>query len=72
VTAVETARGGSALFKNQAACPFRAFAAHRLDAYPLDEPVAGLDAAERGSILHAALEFIWRELANAGCTDRTR
>ena len=61
-TAQEAARGGSALFKDQAACAFRAFAAHRLNASPLDEPVAGLDAAERGSILHAALEFIWREL----------
>ena len=58
----EIARGGSALFKDQAACPFRAFATHRLGAYALDEPVAGLDAAERGSILHAALEYLWREL----------
>jgi len=61
-TAAEVARGGSALFKDQAACAFRAFAAHRLRARPLDEPVAGLDAAERGSILHAALEYVWREL----------
>ncbi len=58
----EVARGGSALLKDQAACAFRAFATHRLNARPLDEPVAGLDAAERGSILHAALENIWREL----------
>ncbi|HEY3698317.1 MAG TPA: PD-(D/E)XK nuclease family protein [Spongiibacteraceae bacterium] len=58
----ETARGGSGLFKDQAACPFRAFAAHRLNARPLDEPVAGLDAAERGVILHSALEYVWREL----------
>ena len=61
-TDAETARGGSALFKDQAACAFRAFATHRLSARALDEPVAGLDAAERGSILHAALEYIWREL----------
>lgn len=61
-TAQETARGGSALFKDQAACAFRAFAAHRLNARSLDVPVVGLDAAERGSILHAALECIWREL----------
>lgn len=61
-SAAESARGGSALFKDQAACAFRAFATHRLNAQTLDEPVAGLDAAERGSILHAALEFIWREL----------
>lgn len=58
----ETARGGSALFKDQAACAFRAFATHRLNARSLDEPVVGLDAAERGSILHAALEYLWREL----------
>jgi probable DNA repair protein len=58
----ERARGGSALFQNQAACPFRAFARHRLGAYGLAEPMAGLDAAERGNILHAALESIWREL----------
>ena len=61
-TSDEVARGGSALFKDQAACAFRAFATHRLNARPLDEPVAGLDATERGSILHAALENIWREL----------
>jgi ATP-dependent helicase/nuclease subunit B len=61
-TPAEIVRGGSALLKDQAACAFRAFATHRLNAYPLDEPVVGLDAAERGSILHAALEFIWREL----------
>lgn len=62
LSASERARGGSALFQNQAACPFRAFARHRLGAYALAEPVAGLDAAERGNILHAALESIWREL----------
>lgn len=61
-TTEEIARGGSALFKDQAACAFRAFATHRLKARPLDEPVTGLDAAERGSIVHAALEFLWREL----------
>src|SRR5690606_6139425 len=58
----ERVRGGSALFQDQAACPFRAFARHRLGARPLAEPVAGLDAAERGNILHAALEAIWRQL----------
>jgi probable DNA repair protein len=62
LSASERARGGSALFQNQAACPFRAFARHRLGAYALAEPVAGLDAAERGTILHAALETIWNEL----------
>ena len=58
----ERAHGGAGLFKDQAACPFRAFARHRLGARALDEPVAGLDAAERGNILHTALEMVWREL----------
>ncbi|MFT3931282.1 MAG: PD-(D/E)XK nuclease family protein [Spongiibacteraceae bacterium] len=61
-TTDEAARGGSALFKDQAACAFRAFATHRLGARALDEPVSGLDAAERGSIVHAALEYLWRQL----------
>lgn len=61
-TAAERARGGSALFKDQAACPFRAFATHRLGARALPAVVAGLDAAERGNLLHAALESLWREL----------
>ncbi|MDB6062354.1 MAG: hypothetical protein JWM78_2457 [Verrucomicrobiaceae bacterium] len=62
LTAQERARGGSGLFQDQAACPFRAFARHRLSARALPEPVAGLDAAERGNILHAALESIWNHL----------
>jgi len=58
----ERAHGGAGLFKDQAACAFRAFARHRLGARSLNEPVAGLDAAERGNILHTALETVWREL----------
>jgi len=62
LTDSERARGGSALFKAQADCPFQAFAKLRLKAQPLREPVAGLDAAERGNLLHSALEWLWREL----------
>ncbi len=58
----ERARGGSALFKAQADCPFQAFAKLRLKAQPLAEPVVGLDAAERGNLMHNALEWLWREL----------
>ena len=58
----ERAHGGAALFKDQAACPFRAFGKHRLGAHALHEPIVGLDAAERGNILHTALEMVWREL----------
>lgn len=55
-------RGGTGVFKQQAACPFRAFAEYRLGAVALDEPEPGLDAAERGTLLHAVLEQVWDAL----------
>jgi probable DNA repair protein len=55
-------RGGTLVFERQANCPFRAFAEFRLDARKLEEPVLGLSPQERGKVLHAALENIWREL----------
>jgi probable DNA repair protein len=55
-------RGGMGVFEKQAACPFRAFAEYRLGARALEEPVLGLTPQERGKVLHAALENIWREL----------
>jgi probable DNA repair protein len=64
LSAGEAARGGSGLFKAQGDCPFQAFARLRLRAEPLPEPVVGLDGAERGNLLHAALEWLWRELGD--------
>jgi probable DNA repair protein len=55
-------RGGSAILKNQAACGFRAFAEARLASRPLDAPAAGLDASERGSIVHATMAYLWDDL----------
>lgn len=55
-------RGGVTVLSDQAECPFRAFARHRLRAEPLDEPHTGVSASERGSILHTAMEFLWRAL----------
>ena len=52
-------RGGTGLFKQQSACPFRAFATYRLRARPLDLVEAGLGPQERGSVLHIALESLW-------------
>jgi probable DNA repair protein len=60
----EAARGGTALFKAQGDCPFQAFARLRLRAEPLPAPTVGLDAAERGNLLHFALEGLWRELGD--------
>ncbi len=51
--------GGSEVLKRQAACGFQSFAARRLGAVPLDEAAWGLDAGERGALLHRALERLW-------------
>jgi ATP-dependent helicase/nuclease subunit B len=53
---------GTALIKDQAACPFRAFARHRLHATALETPHAGLDAAERGTLVHRVLAKAWAQL----------
>lgn len=52
--------GGTSIFKLQAACPFRAFASLRLHARPLYGVDAGLDAAQRGNLLHNVLEGFWK------------
>lgn len=52
-------RGGVGVLRDQALCPFRAFARHRLGARALEEPVPGIDAATRGNLLHRALEIFW-------------
>jgi ATP-dependent helicase/nuclease subunit B len=57
-------QGGSSLFKDMAACPFRAFAKHRLGARTMEDPDLGLSYRDRGTTVHKALEFIWRELGS--------
>jgi ATP-dependent helicase/nuclease subunit B len=57
-------RGGSRIVQLQAACPFRAFAETRLGATPLDTRYIGLDALDRGLILHHCLEKIWQHLSD--------
>lgn len=61
----EPVRGGSSLFKYQAACPFEAFMRLRLGAKNPDEPLIGFNAAERGNLLHDSLAAIWRQLKNS-------
>jgi ATP-dependent helicase/nuclease subunit B len=60
--ATKTPRGGTRILSDQAACPFRAFARHRLVAEGLEEPVAGLDARARGLLLHTLMKELWSEL----------
>ncbi len=62
-------RGGSALIRDQAACPFRAFALHRLSSKGLEAPHAGLDALERGSLVHQVLATAWREIVTKHALD---
>jgi ATP-dependent helicase/nuclease subunit B len=56
----EIIRGGSSIIKNQALCPFKAFAIHRLHAQGLLTPDIGLNYQERGNLLHQAMEKIWK------------
>ena len=58
-------RGGTRVLADQAACPFRAYARWRLHAQALDEPATGLDAADRGRLLHALMKNIWTELQSS-------
>ncbi len=53
---------GVAALRDQSACPFRAQARHRLMARPLAQPEPGLDAMQRGTLLHAVLQHVWTEL----------
>ena len=56
-----TARGGSSILKNQALCPFRAFASNRLGADSLETPADGISPMLHGSLVHAVLENFWKE-----------
>nr|VFJ77928.1 MAG: probable DNA repair protein [Candidatus Kentron sp. FW] len=62
----EPITGGSRIWKDQVACPFRAFATHRLGAVGLENPTIGIDYAMRGIMVHRALESIWGTLRDSG------
>lgn len=53
-------RGGTGLLRAQAICPAWAFYQYRLGAKSLKTPKSGLDAAERGQLVHAVLEAFWQ------------
>jgi ATP-dependent helicase/nuclease subunit B len=60
--ATKTLKGGTRILADQAACPFRAYARHRLAAEALEEPVEGLDARARGLLLHTLMKELWSQL----------
>ena len=65
-------RGGTGLLKAQASCPFAAFAKYRLSAEAPETPVPGLDAADRGILVHRCLELFWQAVkTQAGLVAKT-
>lgn len=57
----EHVSGGTGLLKAQAICPAWAFYQYRLHARALKSPVNGLDAMERGTLVHGVLERFWAD-----------
>ena len=55
----ETLPSGVGIFSDQSACPFRAFAIHRLRAFPVTEPTPGIDFREKGIAVHRILSALW-------------
>ena len=68
-SAASAISGGTAVIKNQAACPFRALALHRLGAESLQTPHTGLDAMERGILVHRVLAQAWSQLKTKSALD---
>lgn len=66
ITDNEYIKGGIGIFKQQAACPFRAFAMFRLGVRHQENPSTGLNAMERGNLVHLALEYLWKKLDSHG------
>ncbi|CAM2758999.1 PD-(D/E)XK nuclease family protein [Legionella worsleiensis] len=62
VVSSETLSGGTALLASQAKCPFKAFAQHRLKTKGVQGTTEGLDAKEKGIIVHKVMELLWRQL----------
>jgi len=58
----KAARGGTSILKNQALCPFRAFAVNRLGAEGLAAPADGITPMLHGSLVHKVLETFWGEV----------
>ncbi|HUQ29601.1 MAG TPA: PD-(D/E)XK nuclease family protein [Usitatibacter sp.] len=55
--------GGTRVFRDQAACPFRAFAHVRLASDGLEVPRPGLDPRDRGTLVHCMLANTWRVIS---------
>lgn len=56
-------KGGTGVLQDQSDCPFRAFAHRRLGAVDTTPPRPGLDAMQRGVLVHKALEIFWHNIS---------
>lgn len=57
-----TPKGGYQVLASLANCPFQAFANYRLHSQSSIQEEIGLNASERGRLMHRALQYIWQEL----------
>ncbi|MCP5246778.1 MAG: PD-(D/E)XK nuclease family protein [Burkholderiales bacterium] len=64
--------GGVAVIKDYAACPFLSWARHQMKIKDREEPHTGLNALERGILVHHALCLIWRQLKTKDTLDTIR
>lgn len=55
-------KGGASMFKDQAACPFRAYAKHRLNAIKPEPARMGLSEKTKGTLVHDILEKAWANI----------
>ena len=65
----DSVSGGTRVIKDHAACPFRAMALHRLGAKGLKSVHTGLDAMERGTLVHRMLARTWSHLKTKSVLD---
>ena len=61
-----TTSAGVAVLKDQAACPMRAFACHRLGASAVKAAVSSLDPRVRGNLVHRVLSDLWSDINGHG------
>jgi probable DNA repair protein len=57
---------GVEVLKDQAACPMRAFARHRLGASAVKMAVSSLDPGVRGTLVHRVLSELWSDISGHG------
>ena len=60
--APEKAKGGSAIFKNQSLCAFKAFVTNQLRFETQEEPEFGLNHLDRGNLSHKMMEMLWQRI----------